>query len=43
MNLKSWRDVIEPNDDVTGGRFEQSEFAADLAQVVSGGGSGFGV
>ncbi len=39
MNLKSWRDVIEPNDDVTGGRFEQSEFAADLAQVVSGGGS----
>ena len=35
-NLKPWRNVIEPNPDVSGGRYRQSEFAADLAQVVRG-------
>lgn len=34
--LKSWRDVMEPNPDVARGRYRQSEFAADLAQVVRG-------
>ncbi|MBR0060910.1 MAG: DUF499 domain-containing protein [Selenomonadaceae bacterium] len=38
-NLKSWRDVIEPNPDVAHGRYKQAEFAADLAQVVRGEGS----
>ncbi|MBR3747426.1 MAG: ATP-binding protein [Selenomonadaceae bacterium] len=34
--LKSWRNVIEPRDEVAQGRFTQSEFAADLGQVVRG-------
>lgn len=36
VNLKSWRDVIEPHPDVAGGRYRQAEFAADLGQVVRG-------
>ena len=34
MNLKSWRYVMEPNIEVSQGRYKQAEFAADLAQVV---------
>ena len=34
--LKSWRNVIEPRDEVAQGRFTQSEFAADLGQVIRG-------
>ncbi len=37
--LKPWRNVIEPNPDVSQGRYKQAEFAADLAQVVRGEGS----
>mgnify|MGYP005832791479 FL=1 len=36
MNLKCWRDVVTPHPDVAGGRYRQAEFAADLAQVLSG-------
>lgn len=36
MNLKPWRDVVTPHPDVAGGRYRQAEFAADLAQVLSG-------
>ena len=39
-NLKPWRNVIEPNPDVSQGRYRQAEFAADLARVVRGEGSG---
>ncbi len=35
-NLPSWRDVITPHEDVYTGRYEQAEFAADLAQVHRG-------
>lgn len=38
-NLKAWRDVIEPHPNVAKGNYKQSEFAADLAQVVRGEGS----
>jgi hypothetical protein len=31
--LKSWRDVVTPLPDVTGGRYLETEFAADLWQV----------
>src|SRR6516164_10952455 len=31
--LLSWRDVITPHPDVSSGRFQQAEFAADLWQV----------
>lgn len=34
--LKSWREVIIPHKDVAGGKYQQAEFAADLAQVLSG-------
>ncbi len=34
--LPSWRDVITPHEDVYSGRYEQAEFAADLAQVARG-------
>ena len=34
--LKSWRDVIEPHQDVATGQFLQAEFAADLAKVHAG-------
>ena len=35
-NLTPWRDIIRPNEDVTQGRFQQAEFAADLQQVYDG-------
>ena len=34
--LKPWREVISPHKDVAEGRYQQAEFAADLAQVLSG-------
>src|SRR5579859_6461642 len=34
--LTPWRDVITPHPDVRSGRYQQAEFAADLAQVLSG-------
>jgi len=34
--LKPWRDIIVPHKDVSGGKYQQAEFAANLAQVVSG-------
>ena len=36
LNLKPWWQVIEPHPDVTDGSFSQSEFAADLEQVITG-------
>ncbi|MFQ3591505.1 MAG: Swt1 family HEPN domain-containing protein, partial [Chloracidobacterium sp.] len=38
-NLKPWREVITPHPDVSGGRYQQAEFAADLWQVYLGEGS----
>ena len=35
-NLKPWREVITPHKDVATGRYQQAEFAADLAQVHRG-------
>jgi len=37
--LKSWRMVIKPHDDVSTGRYQTAEFAADLGQVYRGEGS----
>ena len=37
--LPSWRDVMEPHQDVAEGRYRNAEFAADLAQVARGEGS----
>src|SRR5690606_11751771 len=34
--LKPWRLIVQPHKDVASGRYTQAEFAADLAQVVSG-------
>ena len=34
--LAAWREVIQPNDDVRTGGFQQAEFAADLQQVYDG-------
>ncbi|HOD52348.1 MAG TPA: Swt1 family HEPN domain-containing protein [Candidatus Hydrogenedentes bacterium] len=34
--LKPWRDVMTPHPDVASGRYQQAEFAADLAQVSRG-------
>jgi len=34
--LSPWREVITPHEDVYSGRYEQAEFAADLAQVYRG-------
>ena len=34
--LKPWREVATPHPDVAGGRYQQAEFAADLAQVITG-------
>ena len=36
--LPAWREVIDPHDDVATGRYQQAEFAADLAQVHRGAG-----
>ena len=38
-NIKSWRDIIKPHNDVAQGRYKNAEFAADLAQVARGEGS----
>jgi len=37
--LPSWRDVMQPHQDVAEGRYRNAEFAADLAQVQRGEGS----
>ncbi|MBN2299509.1 MAG: DUF499 domain-containing protein [Deltaproteobacteria bacterium] len=34
--LRPWREVVTPHPDVAKGRYVQAEFAADLAQVLSG-------
>jgi len=34
--LKPWREIIVPHRDVSGGKYLQAEFAANLAQVVMG-------
>src|SRR5258706_8084671 len=34
--LTPWREVIVPHPDVQSGRYQQAEFAADLAQVLAG-------
>ena len=34
--LAAWREVLEPNDDVRSGAFQQAEFAADLQEVYDG-------
>src|SRR5436309_8305947 len=36
MSLKPWRQVAIPHADVSAGRYQQAEFAADLAQVLQG-------
>jgi predicted AAA+ superfamily ATPase len=36
MSLKPWREVIMPHRDVLSGKFQQSEFAADLTMVDTG-------
>jgi len=36
MSLKPWRQVAIPHGDVSAGRYQQAEFAADLAQVLQG-------
>lgn len=38
-NLKPWRDVVTPHEDVANGRYQQAEFAADLWQVYLGEGT----
>jgi predicted AAA+ superfamily ATPase len=37
--LKPWREVVTPHPDVASGRYQQAEFAADLAQVHRGEGA----
>jgi hypothetical protein len=36
MNLKPWREVAVPHEDVLKGTFQQAEFAADLSRVHDG-------
>jgi len=36
MSLKPWREISTPHKDVLEGTFKQSEFAADITQVVNG-------
>ena len=38
-NLKPWREVVTPHQDVASGHYQQAEFAADLWQVHLGEGS----
>lgn len=38
-SLPSWREIMEPHQDVAEGRYRNAEFAADLAQVARGEGS----
>jgi len=35
-NLKPWREIAVPNDDVLQGKFQESEFAADISSVHRG-------
>ena len=37
--LKPWREIVTPHQDVASGRYQQAEFAADLAQVHRGEGT----
>jgi len=37
--LRPWREIITPHPDVASGRYQQAEFAADLAQVYRGEGT----
>ncbi len=37
--LRPWREIITPHPDVASGRYQQAEFAADLAQVARGEGA----
>ena len=39
INLKPWREVVTPHNDVASGRYQQAEFAADLWQVHVGEGA----
>src|SRR6266849_434028 len=39
VGLRPWREVVTPHPDVASGRFQQAEFAADLAQVARGEGA----
>lgn len=34
--LRPWREVVEPHPDVANGRYQEAEFAADLAEVLRG-------
>jgi predicted AAA+ superfamily ATPase len=34
--LRPWRDVVTPHPDVMSGRYQEAEFAADLAEVLRG-------
>ncbi len=36
MNLKPWREVITPHQNVLEGTFQEAEFAADLNKVANG-------
>lgn len=36
MNLKTWREIAVPHEDVLKGTFQQAEFAADLSRVHAG-------
>lgn len=36
MNLKPWREIAVPHEDVLKGTFQQAEFAADLSRVHAG-------
>jgi len=39
VNLKPWREVVAPHEDVASGHYQQAEFAADLWQVHLGEGT----
>ena len=36
MALPAWREVALPHEDIRRGRFDESTFAADLADVLAG-------
>ena len=36
MVIKPWREVVTPHPDVSGGRYHQAQFAANLAEVMGG-------
>ncbi|MEI6309440.1 MAG: Swt1 family HEPN domain-containing protein [bacterium] len=39
VGLRPWREIITPHPDVSSGRYQQAEFAADLWQVYTGEGT----